>query len=108
MIIVGGFLESSSMAADEETVIANKFLVECEDGSQETVIERTTYLIHRGTGRRSANKKEWFLNGESLIVDPSNPDPLNPDVLKNVWGKDVWTKALGRFGNFSFLREIGR
>ena len=57
--------------ADTETKTTATFQVARENGSQETVIERTTFLIHR-TGHRSPIQIDWYLNGESLIRDQSN------------------------------------
>ena len=58
----------------KETKTTATFQVERKNGSRELVIERTTYLIHRGDGHRAVYQTEWFLDGESLIRDPSDHD----------------------------------
>jgi hypothetical protein len=60
--------------AEKETRTTATFPVEREDGSQEVVTEETTYLIHKGTGHRTPIQMEWFLDGDSLIRDPTDKD----------------------------------
>jgi len=56
----------------KETRTTATFPVEREDGSREVVTEETTFLIHKGTGQRSPCQMEWFLDGDSLIRDPTD------------------------------------
>jgi hypothetical protein len=70
------------MPADTETIVTGRFEVECEDGSRAIVIEKTTYLIHRASGHRSPNQRDYSLNGESLYEAP-----IGSGVFKNAFGK---------------------
>lgn len=65
---------------ENETKITATFRVEREDGSREVVTERTTFLIHKGTGGRSPCQIDWFLGGESLIRDPTNEDEFRNGI----------------------------
>jgi len=57
---------------ERETRITDTFQVEREDGSQETVIEQTIFLIHKGDNHSVPIQIEWYLNDDSLIRDQSD------------------------------------
>lgn len=57
-----------------ETRVTGRFQVEREDGSQEIVTEQTTFLIHKGDNHRSPIQIDWYLNGDSMIRNPSDHD----------------------------------
>jgi len=60
--------------SESVTETTNEFLVQRNDGSQGTVLELTTFLIHRETRHRAAIQVDYFLDGVSLIRDQSDPD----------------------------------
>jgi len=72
---------------EKETRTTATFPVEREDGSQEVVIEKTTFLIHKGDGYEAAIQMEWFLNGDSLIRDPTDKDVFRKGITGETFRK---------------------
>lgn len=63
-----------NLMSESVTETTNEFPVERNDRSQGTVLELTTFLIHRETRHRAAIQVDYFLDGVSLIRDQSDPD----------------------------------
>jgi hypothetical protein len=78
-LYIDQFVESRPMT-DRESEITDTFQVERKDGSQVTVTEETEFLIHKGDGYRAPVKREWLLDGDSLIRDPSDHSIFRNDV----------------------------
>jgi hypothetical protein len=57
---------------ETETRTTATFEVDGDDGSIETVIEQTTFLIHKGDNHRAPVQVDWHLNGDDLIRDASD------------------------------------
>jgi hypothetical protein len=66
--------------SERETKITDRFQVEREDGSRETVTEETTFLIHKGDNHKVPVQIDWYLNGDSLIRDQSDHGVFRNDI----------------------------
>jgi hypothetical protein len=69
-------------APEYETEITGTFQVVAEDGTEHTVTEQTTYLVHLPDRARRVYQKDYSLNGESLYEAP-----IGSGVFKNAFGK---------------------
>ena len=72
----------------DEKEITGRFQVEREDGSQETVVERTTYVHHR-PNHRVPTQVNWYLDGSELIQDPADfdvfRDEITGETFRRIW-----------------------
>lgn len=77
--------------SERVTETTNQFLVQRNDGSQEAVIERTTFLIKRSSmssaepPSRAPIQVEWFLDGNSLIRDQSDQDVFRDGITQETF-----------------------